>query len=114
MRICLNLLAALAGGQLTRARALAARFRRYAPDSSLVVLKERSVLEDWAAHDGFDVLDLSMGGLGRLRALRRSAWEHRHLQRVMRDTGADLFLTFSHYLPANFPPAIPSVVGVAN
>ena len=114
MRICLNLLAALAGGQLTRARALAERFGQYAPDSSLIVLKERSVLEEWASRDGFDVVNLSMGGLGKLRALRRSAWEHRHLQRVMGDTGADLFLTFSHYLPANFPQTIASVVGVAN
>lgn len=114
MRICLNLLAALAGGQLTRARAFVERFERYAPDSSLVVLKESSVLEEWAPRTQFDVLELSMGGLGRLRALKRSAWEHRHLQPLMRDTGADLFLTFSHYLPANFPSAIASVVGVAN
>jgi len=114
MRVCLNLLAALTGGQLTRASAFLERFPSYAPDSKLIVLKERSVLNELQATDAFEIEQLSMGGLGRLRAIRRRSWEHIFLPSLMRRTRADVLLTFSHYLPINFPKSIPSVVGVAN
>jgi glycosyltransferase involved in cell wall biosynthesis len=114
MRICLNLLAALAGGQLTRAHAFMERFPRLVSDAELVVLKERSVLTQWRSSPDFQVKELDLGGLGGLRAVRRSAWEHFRLQGFMRAAGADIFLTFSHFLPKNFPRSVPSVVGIAN
>ena len=113
MRLCLNLLAATTGGQITRARAFLDRFARVAPDSRLIVLKETSVLRDLGSGSGREVTDLSIG-LGPLKALLRTGWENIRLKTFLRACEADLYLTFSHYLPRNFPESVPSVVGVSN
>jgi glycosyltransferase involved in cell wall biosynthesis len=113
MRICLNLLAATAGGQITRARAFLDRFARIAPDSKLIVLKEKSVLRELGSGPGCEVMDLPIG-LGPLKALLRTGWENLRLKKFLRAREADLYLTFSHYLPRNFPQWVPSVVGVSN
>lgn len=90
------------------------RFPLHAPNSRLIILKERSVLNGWRTEGVLEVEDLAMGGVGRFRAVRRRVWEHVHLRSFMQTSRSDILLTFSHYLPLNFPHTIPSVVGVAN
>lgn len=113
MKICLNLLAGTAGGQLTRARALLERFDRHAQGCDLLVLKEEQVLPDYVSRCGLEVVNVRVG-LGRLKALRRMAWENLNLATMLRKQRVDVYLTFSHYLPSIFPEDIPAVVGVSN
>lgn len=113
MRICLNLLAAIAGGQLTRAQAFLQRFSEFAPDAELVVLKERSVPLEFGAHRRIEVIEVPIGIDG-ARAVRRTLWENLHLRRVLVSKNVDVYLTFSHYLPVAFPARIPSLVGISN
>lgn len=111
--ILLNLLAATAGGQVTRAGAFLRRFRRYNPDVRLVILKDSKSLSFCDAAPDFEVQNVSVG-TGQLRALRRTAWENVFLPSLMRKEKLDVYLTFSHYLPACLGSRVRSVVGVSN
>lgn len=113
MRICLNLLAASAGGHLTRARAFLDRFHHYAGDIELVVIKEKSVLIEYKTVAGCEVVDVPIG-LGEFKSIRRAVWENIIMPAMLREKKIDVYLTFSSYLPRIFPRALPSVVGVSN
>jgi glycosyltransferase involved in cell wall biosynthesis len=113
MKICLNLLAATAGGQLSRARAFLDRFHRYAPNDELIVFKEKDVLSDCVSVPGRRVVDVPIG-LGKTKAIRRMCWENVIMPMEARRHAADVYLTFSHYLPRNLAAMLPSVVGVSN
>lgn len=113
MKICLNLLAATAGGQLTRARAFLDRFEQHAKDCELLVLKEQQVLPEYGSRSRREVLNVAIG-LGRLKALRRMVWETVAMPRVLRQRQVEVYLTFSHYLPSTVPSHVASVVGVSN
>ncbi|MFT3858143.1 MAG: glycosyltransferase family 1 protein [Aquabacterium sp.] len=112
MKVLLNLLAATAGGQLTRARAFMDRFDQVMPGAELLVLKERAVLQEYVSNSRRKVMDVPIG-LGRLKAARRMWWENTAMHGLIRREKPDVYLTFSHYLPA-IPIGIPSVVGVSN
>ncbi len=113
MKIFLNLLAATAGGQLSRARAFLDRFEDFAPTVQLIVVKEKSVLTEYASNERRVIIDVPIG-FGRLKALRRMWWENLVMPGVIRRHSADVYLTFSHYLPRLNAVAVPSVVGVSN
>lgn len=113
MKICLNLLAATAGGQLSRARAFLERFPHYAPTVELIVFKEESVMDDCVSMPGRVVVNVPIG-LGKLKAIRRMRWENAIMPRILRNHSADVYLTFSHYLPRTLGDSLPSVVGVSN
>jgi len=113
MKICLNLLANTAGGQLTRARAFLERFDRNTHGCDLLVLKEDKVLPEYVSRFGLEIVNVKVG-LGRLKAMRRMAWENLNLHSMLRKERVDVYLTFSHYLPSIFPKEIPAVVGVSN
>jgi glycosyltransferase involved in cell wall biosynthesis len=113
LRICLNLLAAIAGGQLTRARAFLDRFHQHAPSDELIVIKEQAALVDYTTVPGRFVIDVPIG-LGRLKPIRRTLWENLALPKITRKHGTNIYLTFSHYLPQKIDRLIPSVVGVSN
>lgn len=111
--ILFNLLAARAGGQITRANAFFKRFRNYCPDTKMLVLKDRLsplVIED---SQGVDVAEVNLGA-GPLRAYRRLAWENVNIQRIMKEKDLDIYLTFSHYMPSRVGKGVRSVVGVSN
>lgn len=111
--ILLNLLAATAGGQIARAEAFLQRFRRYNPDVRLVILKDSQALPFCENAPDWEVKNVSIG-TGRLRALRRMAWENVFLPNLMRKEKLDAYLTFSHYLPACLGSNVRSIVGVSN
>lgn len=113
MRVFLNLLAATDGGQLSRARAFLDRFNEFAPTAHLVIAKEQSVLTEYTATAKRVLIDVPIGR-GRFKALRRMWWENTALQGVIRRSQADVYLTFSHYLPHLNSVDVPSVVGVSN
>jgi glycosyltransferase involved in cell wall biosynthesis len=111
--ILLNLLAATEGGQVTRAEAFLCRFRTYASNTRLVIIKDRDSLSfiDDAAE--WDVINVHIG-TGRLKAFRRMAWENLVLPKLMRKKSLNIYLTFSHYLPFFLSSEIYSIVGVSN
>lgn len=113
MRICLNLLAASAGGHLTRARAFLDRFHHCAGGNELVVLKDKGVLTEYKTEAGREVVDVPIG-LGEFKAIRRGLWENISMPALLHEKKIDVYLTFSSYLPRIFPKALPSVVGVSN
>ncbi len=113
MKVFLNLLAATAGGQLSRTRAFLDRFDNLAENSQLIVVKEKSVLTEYCSTNRRVVIDVPVG-LGRLKALRRIWWENISMPGVMHRHKADIYLTFSHYLPSLNDVGVPSVVGVSN
>ena len=113
MRVFLNLLAATAGGQLSRARAFLDRFHDFAPTAQLIIAKEQSVLTEYVTSEKMVFIDVPIG-MGKLKALRRMWWENTELPKAIRNSRADVFLTFSHYLPYLNFPQLPTVVGVSN
>jgi len=113
MKVFLNLLAGTTGGQLTRARAFLDRFENFFPGAELVVVKEKSALREYSSTDKRKVIDVPVG-VGRLKALRRMWWENVSLSGLVRECSADVYLTFSHYLPHVKEIRVPTVVGVSN
>lgn len=111
--ILLNFLAATTGGQVTRAEAFLRRFRAYAPDVRLVIVKDRDSLPFVNDTAGWKVINVPVGA-GRLRALRRAAWENMNLPRLMSKENLNVYLTFSHYLPWFLDECVYSIVGVSN
>ncbi len=113
MKIFLNLLAATAGGQLSRARAFMDRFEDFAPTAKLIVVKEKSVLTEYTSTERRVLINVPIG-FGSLKAFRRMWWENVVMPGVIRRHSADVYLTFSHYLPRLNDVGVPSVVGVSN
>lgn len=111
--ILLNLLAATAGGQVTRAEAFLHRFRLYNPNVRLVILKDCQTLSFCDETPNWEVKNISIGN-GRFRALRRMAWENVFLPSLMRTENLDVYLTFSHFLPMYLGSNVRSIVGVSN
>ncbi len=113
MKIFLNLLAATAGGQISRARAFMDRFDDYAQNQQLIVVKEKSVLVEYKSTSRRLVIDVPIG-FGKLKALRRMWWENFSMPKVIQGHEVDIYLTFSHYLPQLKDVGVPSFVGVSN
>ena len=61
MRVFLNLLAATAGGQLSRARAFLDRFHDFAPTAQLIIAKEQSVLTEYVTSEKMVFIDVPIG-----------------------------------------------------
>lgn len=113
MKVFLNLLAVSAGGQLSRARAFLDRFDEYAPQSTIVVLKEKVVLAEYAGNKRRVLEEVKIGS-GRLKTVRRMWAENLKAPNLVARHAADVYLTFSHYLPHLDKGLPPSVVGVSN
>jgi len=111
--ILLDLLAATTGGQVTRAEAFLRRFRTYAPNTRLVIVKDRDSLSFIDGKADWEVINVPIG-TGRLKAFRRMAWENLVLPRLMRKERLNVYLTFSHYLPFLLSSKVYSIVGVSN
>lgn len=111
--ILLNLLAATTGGQVTRAEAFLRRFRAYAPDVRLVIVKDRDSLPFVNDMADWEVINVPVRA-GRLKAFRRAAWENMNLPRLMSKKDLNIYLTFSHYLPWFLGERVYSIVGVSN
>lgn len=106
-------LAVVTGGQVTRARAFVPRLRRYDPHSKIVILKTGS---DWLPtgnESDMDIIEVSLPR-DRFRAVGRMVWQNVSLPRLLRHVGADVYLTFSHYLPSTIPAGLSTIMGVAN
>lgn len=112
-RILIDMLAASTGGQMTRARAFLERLRRYDAQSEVWLLQENGALGKLVQRPDLNVIDL-VSVPGKLRALRRMAWQNLRLPAIIRRHGIDTYLSFSHYLPWTLPDGIASVVGVSN
>lgn len=110
--LLLDFLAARTGGQLTRARAFLGRVRTHDPDTRLHVLHADGALGFVDDRRDLVVDELHFAAPG--VALRRIAWQNLRLPALLRSTGADAYLTFSHDLPSRFPETVPTIVGVAN
>jgi len=111
--ILFDLLAATTGGQVTRAEAFLLRFRTYAPEIRLVVIKDRDSLSFIDGSAGWEIINVSIG-VGRLKSFRRMAWENLVLPQLMRKEQLNVYLTFSHYLPLMLKSTVHSIVGVSN
>lgn len=110
--LLLDFLAARTGGQLTRARAFLGRVREHDPDTRLHILHSDGALGFVDDRSDLVVDELHFPAPG--VALRRIAWQNLRLPAMLRSTGADGYLTFSHDLPSRFPAAVPAIVGVSN
>lgn len=111
--ILLDLLAATAGGQITRAEAFLRRFRTYALETRLVIVKERGSLVFIDESADWKVINVA-NGTGRFKIFRRILWENLTLPQLMRREQLNVYLTFSHYLPLTLGAEIHSIVGVSN
>ena len=113
MRICLNLLAAYSGGQLTRAKEFIDRVSLQSDDIDLIVFKEQSVLSELDENPNIEVVNVTLKK-GFLRPFKRIIWENYFLFKNFSEKNCNFYLTFSHYLPKNISLNFPSIVGVSN
>lgn len=112
MIIFLNLLAANTGGQITRAKAYLDNINLIDPNVQTIVLKNNSVLNNYVSNKSITIINTEIGQ-GKFRAIKRIIWENLYLPKLVSNYKADVFLTFSHYLPIK-KIAIPTIVGVSN
>ena len=111
--VVLDGLAVITGGQVTRATAFLQRFRKYDSLSRLVVLRSQG---DWIPTEerlGLEVIDVSMPR-GSFRAVGRMLWQNLRLPGLLKRLDADVYLSFSHYLPVTMPSGVMTIMGVAN
>lgn len=106
-------MAAVAAGQVTRARAFMKRVYDLDRDSKFVVIKERGTLEDVVIPGPRTVvLDVDMGSAP-LKGVRRIIWESQHVAGLVSRHEASVYLTFSHFLPPGVTCPV-RIVGVSN
>ena len=113
MKIVLNLIAANTGGQVTRARSFLRRVADSSPDAKLIVFKIAGAMPELISKDGIKVIEVKLQVDGRLFALRRMLWENLQMIALLSKIKADVYISFSHYLPIKKLPT-PSVVAVSN
>lgn len=113
VKIVLNLIAANAGGQVTRARSFLKRVNMCAPNAELIVLKISGTMPELISRDGVEVIDVGVPISGRFFAMRRMLWENIQMIFLLSEIKADVYLSFSHYLPMKKLP-IPTVIAVSN
>jgi hypothetical protein len=106
-------LAVITGGQVTRAKAFLQRFRKYDPLSRLVVLRSQGNWVPTEEHLGLEVIDVSLPR-GSFRALGRMLWQNLRLPGLLKRLDANVYLSFSHYLPVTMPSRVMTIMGVAN
>jgi glycosyltransferase involved in cell wall biosynthesis len=106
-------LAVITGGQVTRAKAFLRRFRMYDPQSRLIVLKS---CDGWLEPDDKSEIEVIAVSLpqARGRAVGRMLWQNMLLPRFLKSVGADIYLSFSHYLPYTMPRGVTTIMGIAN
>jgi glycosyltransferase involved in cell wall biosynthesis len=78
------------------------------------VLKARGTLPFCRTEPGLEVREVELGTGGLARAARRMLWETIVIPGLVRSIAGTVYLTFSHFLPLNFPRDVVSVVGVSN
>jgi glycosyltransferase involved in cell wall biosynthesis len=113
LKIVLNLIAANTGGQVTRARSFLKRVTEISPDAELIVFKINGSMPELISSDNITVIEVRLQVGGRLFAMRRMLWENLQMLFLLSKIKADVYLSFSHYLPIIKLP-IPSVVAVSN
>jgi glycosyltransferase involved in cell wall biosynthesis len=106
-------LAVITGGQVTRAKAFLQRFRKYDPLSRLVVLRSQGNWIPTEERLGLEVIDVSLPR-GSFRAVGRMLWQNLRLPGLLKRLDANVYLSFSHYLPATMPSRVMTIMGVAN
>ena len=111
--ILLNLLAARTGGQVTRAEAFLFRFRNYAPNVRLVIIKECGTMPFIDRVPHWSVYNVRVSR-GYFKYPQRFIWENLMLTKVIASEGLDTYLTFSHRLPFFLPKNVFTVLGVSN
>ncbi len=106
-------LVVITGGQVTRATAFLRRFRNYDRISRLVVLRSQG---DWIPDDerlSLEIIDVAIPR-GRFRAAGRMLWQNLRLPWLLKQLHADVYLSFSHYLPRTLPSGLMTIMGVTN
>lgn len=106
-------LAVITGGQVTRAKAFLQRFRKYDPLSRLVVLRSQGNWIPTEERLDLEAVELSLPR-GSFRALGRMLWQNLRLPGLLKRLEADVYVSFSHYLPATMPSGVTTIMGVAN
>mgnify|MGYP001328639342 CR=1 FL=1 len=106
-------LAVITGGQVTRATAFLRRFRSYDGLSRLVVLRSQGNWIPDGERLNFDVIDVALPG-GKCRAAGRMLWQNLRLPGLLKQFKADVYLSFSHYLPMTLPSGLMTIMGVTN
>jgi glycosyltransferase involved in cell wall biosynthesis len=111
--IILDFLSDPMGGLLASARAFLNHVRSHDQESRFVVLEANgavsAAVDDRSSFDWVDVCR-PQG----LRGWRRILWQNTELPDVARRSGAQLYISMSHYLPRMLPPNLGSVIGVSN
>lgn len=112
MIILLNLLAGTTGGQITRAKALITGIDLITDDVQLIVLKDKTVLNDLISYKKTKFINVSLGE-GIFKIIKRIYWENFKLNSVIQNENINLYLTFSHSLPFT-KLKVPTLVGLSN
>jgi glycosyltransferase involved in cell wall biosynthesis len=113
LTVLVDLAAVTGAGQQTRAEQFVRHVRLFDTGSKFIVVKQSGALNriDWSSIQAEVIEAPQFKGL--IAGIRRMLWEMVWLPRIERRKRADVFLTFSHYLPPGIR-APSRVVGVSN
>jgi glycosyltransferase involved in cell wall biosynthesis len=112
MKVFLNLLAGTTGGQVTRAKAFLDRIMYNNSGVQLVVVKDPNVLNEYQSSPQVEIINIPIGN-GKFKIIKRLWWETFTMISMIRKSKADIFITFSHFLPFR-KFNVPTFVGVSN
>lgn len=112
MKVFLNLLAAYSGGQVTRSEEFLSRANNL-ESVDFIVLKEAGSLKEIEQYRNLKFLNIPNFS-SPFRSIKRMFWENVFLPKNFLESGAKVYLTFSHYLPRMISRECLSIVGVSN
>ena len=111
MKVFVNLVAVKEGGQIVRAKNFISEIGKHYPNIVLYVVKLDMILNDLESFKNVTVVNITLGN--RFFLIKRFWWENFIMQDYISSSKANVFLSFSHYLPIR-SIKVPTLVGISN
>ena len=116
MRIFFNCLSILEGGQITRANNFISNLIWDQKKSKLIILTNEKISNKLIDNKNFfnhEEIRIKFSNLLPFQNLQRIIWENIFLNKYIKYSDSDIYVSFSNYFPL-ITPKVPSILGVSN
>ena len=111
IKVFLNLISVKSGGQIVRAQKFIALASLAESNIELHIVKLDGIFDELNLNKNIFVYNINLGN--RMHFFNRLIWENFYMSKLIESIGANVFLSFSHYLPFK-KLKIPSILGISN
>ena len=116
MRIFFNCLSILEGGQITRANNFISNLIWKQKEAKLIILTNENLANQLNHNKKFfkhEQIKVRFKDFLPFTNLQRIIWENIFLNKYIRESDSDIYISFSNYFPL-IKPKVPSIIGVSN